>query len=268
MAQASEGLARSFALRPRAFFLLKLYRNARPRIQAHVWFLGVDLAWQNAPSGLALLELDGPRLHLRHLDRLSQHSEILPWLESRIGNANCYIGLDAPVLVNNSSGTREADRLTHRLYGKQNAGAYPIHLGLPFVQQILAFVEVLKGAGFQTELPATPQEKSRRLFEVFPHASSVRLFQLPKILPYKKGPLAGRIAALHQFQSLLAGELALREPKFQSKCLPKIPGNAKELKAVEDQLDALLCAYTAAHFYYWGLAKNNILGGALVVPSF
>lgn len=172
------------------------------------------------------------------------------------------------MLVHNSSGAREADRLTHRLFGRQNAGAYPIHLGLPFVPRILALVEDLKGSGFQTELPATPQEKSRRLFEVFPHASSVRLFQLSKILAYKKGPLASRAAALNQFRNLLAQRLAQREPKFQSKSLPEIPTNAKDLKAVEDQLDALLCAYTAAHFYYWGQAKNNILGGALVVPSF
>jgi predicted RNase H-like nuclease len=233
-----------------------------------MWFLGVDLAWQNAPSGVALLELSGARLYLRHLDRLGRRCEILPWLEGRIGGADCYIGIDAPVLVPNQRGMREADRLTHRLYGRQNAGAYPIHLGLPFVPQILAFVEELEAAGFQTELPIAPRERGRRVFEVFPHASSVRLFQLSKILPYKKGPIASRIVALTQFRSLLGEKLAEREPKFQSKRLPEIPMGGKELKAVEDQLDALLCAYSAAHFFYWGLAKNNILGGALVAPSF
>lgn len=233
-----------------------------------MWFAGIDLAWKNSPSGLALLELSGRRLHLRHLDRKPHHRDILPWLENLIGQAPCYIGLDAPVLVTNPSGAREADRLTHRLYGKQHAGAYPIHLGLPYVPKILAFVEQLKSAGFATALPHTPRDNSRRLFEVFPHASAIRLFQLPKILPYKKGPLSSRAAALGAFRALLATSLARREPSFQSKSLPEIPTTAKDLKAVEDKLDAILCAYTAAHFWYWGQARNNILDNALIVPSF
>jgi pyridoxamine 5'-phosphate oxidase len=43
------------------------------------------------------------------------------------------------------------------------------------------------------------------------------------------------------------------------------------LKAVEDQLDALLCAYVAAHWWYWGRERNDVLGnsrtGYIVVPQ-
>lgn len=233
-----------------------------------MWFAGIDLAWQSAPSGLALLEYSGRRLHLRHLTRLAHQHEILPWLQSHLGTQPCYLGLDAPVLVHNPSGMRLADRLTHRLYGKQHAGAYPIHLGLPFVPALLAFVDQLRQAGFSTTLPTQPQENARRLFEVFPHASAVRLFALPRILPYKKGPLAARAQALHQFRSLLATQLAAREPSLRLPALPPVPPQGKALKALEDQLDAILCAYTAAHFWHWGTAKNNILDDAIVVPSF
>jgi predicted RNase H-like nuclease len=233
-----------------------------------MWFVGVDLAWQNAPSGVALLELAGRRLQLRDLARIDTHAGVLDWIGASIGSDPCYAAVDAPVLVHNRQGMREADRLTHRLYGHQNAGAYPIHLGLPFVPKLLEFAESMGRSGFQRSLPAAAREDSRRVFEVFPHASSVRLFGLPKILPYKKGPLAGRRAALAAFRQLLATQLGRREPELRPKSLPEIPTSAKNLKAVEDQLDALLCAYTAAHFWYWGLAKNNILGGALVVPSF
>jgi predicted RNase H-like nuclease len=233
-----------------------------------MWFVGVDLAWQNAPSGVALLEYSGRRLYLRDLGRRDTHASVLAWIQERVGSAPCFAALDAPILVGNREGMREADRLTHRLYGRQNAGAYPIHLGLPFVPKLLEFAKSMERRGFQTSLPATAQEESRRVFEVFPHASSVRLFELPKILPYKKGPLAERRAALAEFRQLLATRLNAREPRLRPKPLPEIPSNAQELKAVEDQLDAILCAYTAAHFWYWGLAKNNILGGALVVPSF
>jgi pyridoxamine 5'-phosphate oxidase len=43
------------------------------------------------------------------------------------------------------------------------------------------------------------------------------------------------------------------------------------LKAVEDQLDAIHCAYVAAHWWYWGSERNEVLGNAqdgyIVVPK-
>jgi predicted RNase H-like nuclease len=33
-----------------------------------------------------------------------------------------------------------------------------------------------------------------------------------------------------------------------------------ELKAHEDRLDALFCAYLAYYFWYWGLARNQVFG--------
>jgi predicted RNase H-like nuclease len=41
--------------------------------------------------------------------------------------------------------------------------------------------------------------------------------------------------------------------------------------AAEDQLDAVLCAYIAAHYWLWGEERNQILGtaadGYIVVPK-
>jgi predicted RNase H-like nuclease len=43
-----------------------------------------------------------------------------------------------------------------------------------------------------------------------------------------------------------------------------------DLKPVEDELDAVLCAYAAFHWSRHGLARNRILGdmeeGCIVVP--
>ncbi len=237
-----------------------------------MWFAGVDLGWAQGASGVAALRWDGKRLHLEDLQRLDAWPAILPWLATITGGAACYAGMDAPVIVNNPSGMREADRLAHRLFAKQHAGAYPVNLGLDFVPALLRFVDTWRQAGFSTALPERAQSPERRLFEVYPHAASVRLFALDRILPYKKGPLAARRAALADYRRLLSACLADRTPALSPVALPAIPTGGAALKAVEDQLDALLCAYVAAHFWYWGLARNNILGGAdsgaLVVPSF
>jgi len=42
------------------------------------------------------------------------------------------------------------------------------------------------------------------------------------------------------------------------------------LKAVEDQLDSLICAYIGAYWWYWGEPRNQVLGdrasGYIIVP--
>jgi predicted RNase H-like nuclease len=42
--------------------------------------------------------------------------------------------------------------------------------------------------------------------------------------------------------------------------LPEIPTSTATIKALEDQLDALLCAYIGAHWWYWGIERNLVLG--------
>jgi len=53
--------------------------------------------------------------------------------------------------------------------------------------------------------------------------------------------------------------------------LPDIPTSIATLKALEDQLDALLCAYIGAHWWYWGIERNLVLGdrttGYIVIPQ-
>ena len=43
-----------------------------------------------------------------------------------------------------------------------------------------------------------------------------------------------------------------------------------ELKAAEDKLDSLICAYVAAYWWYWGEQRNLVLGdvstGYIITP--
>ena len=232
-------------------------------------FIGVDLGWMGKPSGFAHLYWDGKRLNVINLTRLDSHAEVLAAIPT---DHPLWIGLDAPVLIRNASGTRQADRAAHELFSRQRAGCYPVHSGLPFAPGILKLVEEIRQLGISTDLPTERQSQTRHLFEVYPHAASIRLFQLPQILPYKKGKLASRLPALVEYRSLLATALVDRRPSLAPGLLPDTGETLAQLKACEDQLDALLCAYIAAHFWYWGLARTNILGhppdGFIVNPSF
>lgn len=235
-------------------------------------FLGIDLGWVSQPSGLASLSWDGRRLSLSSLDRLATLPEVLSWVNLQTTNTPAWIALDAPVLIPNPSGMRPVDRDMHRLFGRQKAGCYPVHSQMPFAPRLLSFAQSLREQGFSTTPPTAPLTPTRHLFEVYPHAASIRLFNLPQILPYKKGPIAQRRAALAEFRHLLSTQLATRQPALKLPSLPEIPATGPALKAVEDQLDAILCAYIAAHSWFWGYSRTNLIGhpeeGFLLNPSF
>jgi predicted RNase H-like nuclease len=53
--------------------------------------------------------------------------------------------------------------------------------------------------------------------------------------------------------------------------LLEIPTTGAALKATEDKLDSLICAYVAAYWWYWGEQRNLVLGdcttGYIIIPK-
>lgn len=49
--------------------------------------------------------------------------------------------------------------------------------------------------------------------------------------------------------------------------LTEIPSTGTVLKALEDQLDSLICAYVAAYWWYWGEEKNIVLGDLALMAT-
>ena len=70
---------------------------------------------------------------------------------------------------------------------------------------------------------------------------------------------------------LLQEQLPALTPSVRSLTLPEIPVGGTALKAVEDQIDSVLCAYIGAYWWYWGAEQNVVLGnerdGYIVVPA-
>lgn len=240
----------------------------------HQRFLGIDLGWQSGASGLCCLGLEGDQLILQHLTCQQTVAEILAWVETwSKGGKTVVVAVDAPTLIPNLTGMRLPDRLAHRYFGKYDAGCYPANQGRPFAEKLIAFGLALEALGF-AHAPHNPaQSVGWFQLEVFPHPATVHLFNLERILKYKKGRLAERrpeLEKLRRYQLTrlpsLTPALAIREAD-----LPTIPTTGKAMKGVEDQLDSLTCAYVAAHWWYWGSDRNWILGdrdsGYIVVPA-
>ena len=239
-------------------------------------FLGIDLGWSSGASGLCCLDWQDGRLELVDLRCENATEDILAWVDTCMApDESGVIAVDAPTLIPNATGMRLCDRLTHKHFGRYHAGSYPANLGLPFAARTVAFGLSLEAKGFQHAPAIAPQQLGRHQIEVFPHPAIVHLFGLEKILKYKKGKLADRRVELARLRQYVRDRLPALEPVLdvtQSKCLPhEIPLNGTALKAVEDQLDSLICAYVAAHWWYWGLEQNLALGnlaeGYIIVPA-
>ena len=235
----------------------------------NIRFLGVDLGWYGKPSGLASIEVNPEGLCLRKLTRLQTTDDILAWIQSETGNGSAVVAVDAPLVIRNRTGIRDAEREMNHEFRRFHAGCHAANLGRPFAQNVLSFSRRLADLGFGHGADMTARDKGRFQIEVHPHAATVNLFDLPRIVKYKRGRRAARATELRRLRRLMLSRLPLLHPALSLR-LPAIP-NTGNLKPVEDQIDAVLCAYIAAHWWFWASQRNHVYGcvgtGYLVVPE-
>lgn len=226
-------------------------------------FVGVDLGWYGKPSGLASLEWRGRRLIQRNIARLESLEEILDWIDAEAG-ANAVVAVDAPLVIVNPTGIRPAERGLNADFRRFHAGCHAANLGRPFARYVTAFSARLEDRGYLHGTGLLPKQAGRFQIEVHPHAAMVALFGLDRIVKYKRGRRADRAKELQRLRRLIQSL-----PDLECD-LPKIPV-AGNLKPAEDQIDAVLCAYIAAHWWRWAANRNRLYGtaeeGYIVVPS-
>lgn len=234
-------------------------------------FVGIDFGWTSQPSGVAVLDWDGGTLGLAELTRIESPEAVAHRVLSQLGDGPGMVAIDAPTIIRNPTGMRPCEREVHRHFGRYDAGCYPSNLSSPFAARTLALSRTFLEEGIAHAASMEPQRAGRYQIEVFPHAASIHLLGLSRILKYKKGRVADRRAALCEFQRLLVERLLEHQPALGGLSLPAVPQGGRALKAHEDQLDALLCAYIGAWWWYWGAARTMVLGdeesGFLVVPT-
>ncbi|WP_041919109.1 DUF429 domain-containing protein [Gloeocapsa sp. PCC 7428] len=240
-------------------------------------FIGIDFGWRSQPSGLCCLEWQDKALQLVDLDRKEAIADIFTWIDTKVEpHAPAIVAVDAPTIIPNATGTRLPDKLTHKYFGKYHAGCYPANQSLAFAQRTINFGLELEARGFVHAPQIEPQKLGRYQIEVFPHPAIVHLFNLNCILKYKKGRLSDRRLELIKLHQHILTTLPTLFPSLCSLCLcgsfpQEIPSTTAALKALEDKLDSLICAYVAAYWWYWGTERNLVLGdrttGYIVVPK-
>ncbi|MBA2954987.1 DUF429 domain-containing protein [Nocardioides sp. MAH-18] len=213
-----------------------------------MFYVGVDLAWgEKQRTGLAVLDADG---HLVHLSSVHTDAEIVDTLAPYTEDA-CIVGIDAPLIVANATGSRQAEKDLNADFHRFEAGAHPSNTGKP------EFAAGTRGARIcrQLQLDMDPRSgRQRRAIEVYPHPATIVLFNLAKTLKYKSKP--GRT-----FESMQAELLRLMD--HLERLVPPDPtwralrtqvataSRKSELGRAEDQVDAVVCAYVALMAHRW-----------------
>ena len=212
-------------------------------------YVGVDLAWgDRKPTGLAVLDDDG---RLLHVSTVRTDDEIADALASYV-EGHCLVAIDAPLVVKNATGNRPAEAALNRDFARFDAGAHPSNTGKP------EFRDSTRGGRLCARLGLDMNPRSgraRRAIEVYPHPATISLFRLGRTLKYKQKP--GRSfdelrAELTVLMGLVEGLSAADPPIDVSAGAWADLGSAvkaatrkTDLRVVEDQVDAVLCAYLA-----------------------
>jgi predicted RNase H-like nuclease len=235
-------------------------------------FVGVDLGWHGKPSGVARLELRGDALRLASVHRLQTPDEVLRWIEQEVECADAVVAVDAPLVIRNQTGQRAADNAVSRAFWRFDAGCHSANLGSPFAPLTTGFSRGLENRGFVHHANAGPQCAGRYQVEVYPHPAIVNLFDLEKIIRYKKGPVRDRVMELNRYRKLMLERLPLLDPPVTFDRLPEVPNQGgEELKTTEDMLDAVMSAYIGAYWWFWGPERNRVYGeagaGEIIVPN-
>ncbi len=215
-----------------------------------MYFVGVDLAWgEKRPTGVAVLDSAG---RLLHVSTQGTDETIVAALAPYV-DADCLVAIDAPLVVANATGNRPCEAALNRDFARFDAGAHPTNTGKP------EFRGTPRGARLTATLglDMDPTSRSRRrAIEVYPHPATVALFRLGRTLKYKHKPgrpLPQLRSDLLRLMGLLEGladapvSLRVTEHEDWKKLTTRVESAERksDLRRVEDQVDAVVCAYIA-----------------------
>jgi predicted RNase H-like nuclease/ppGpp synthetase/RelA/SpoT-type nucleotidyltranferase len=232
-----------------------------------VLFVGIDLAWgERQPTGLAVLDADA---RLLHLATVRTDEEIAASLQPYVAGP-CLVGIDAPLVVTNATGSRPAERDLSRDFRRFEAGAHPANTGKPEFADGTRGERICRLLGLDLD-PASRAE--RRAVEVYPHPATVVLFGLAKTLKYKDK--RGRdldllrselLALMGHVERVVVPDATWRELREQVETATR----KSELRVVEDQVDAVVCAYVALFAARWPertTTYGDLQQGYIVTPT-
>jgi predicted RNase H-like nuclease len=211
-------------------------------------FAGIDLAWSATGAGRTGLAVVGDSGALQASTTLRTDDEIARWLGSVPGRL-AVAAVDAPLVVPNETGQRPAETAIARAYGAFKIGAHTCNRSRAWMDPPRAEV-LAKRLGWQVAPTHRGSPDFPACIEVYPHPAMVALFGLEARLTYKgRYPFEVRREAFTALLGHLEAieSLALADSADWARLRAGVAsaGRQSALDAVEDELDAVLCAHVA-----------------------
>jgi len=239
-------------------------------------YFGVDLAWgQRNRTGLAVLDDTG---RLLESTSVRTDDEIVAFV-GRHPTRTSVAGIDAPLVVPNETGRRHCEALVGQLFARFGAGAYPANRGNPLFSPEPRGARLALEMGWDMDPSTLPGPGRQVCIEVYPHPAMVSLFALDHVIPYKRKQGRDLPELKDAFRQLLdhcedtcGAVLALAGSARWSvlRSTAAGAGRKSELGAIEDEIDAIFCAYLG---WLWGTDREKmvVLGdyatGYIVTPT-
>ncbi|MFS0706170.1 DUF429 domain-containing protein [Cellulomonas sp. 179-A 9B4 NHS] len=238
-------------------------------------YVGVDLAWGTRNrTGIAFADAAG---RLVHSATVRTDDEIADALAAHAAG-RVVVAVDAPLVVPNATGSRLPEKLLHAEFGRYDAGAHPSNRSRPWMDPPRGWT-LAQRFGWDVDPATAPDGPASVAVEVYPHPAMVTLFGLGRVLPYKVKPGRDLASLADAWRRLVEHLERVCGPTMHLDAHPRwreiraVVGRADRiaaLRAVEDEVDAILCAHLA---WLWGTRdpRMRVLGdvheGYVVVPG-
>jgi predicted RNase H-like nuclease/ppGpp synthetase/RelA/SpoT-type nucleotidyltranferase len=237
--------------------------------------IGLDLAWgERRPTGIAVLDARG---HLVHVSAAVTDADIVETV-TPYASGSCVVAVDAPLIVANASGNRPCEAALNRDFARFDAGAHPSNTGKAELAGTPRGARIARALTLDIDPCSTA---ARRAVEVYPHPATVALFRLGRTLKYKHKPgrpldtLRAELAELMRLlESLEDAEVPMRltgHPGWHALAGQVAAATRKvDLRHVEDQVDAVVCAYVALLVVRAPdrlTTYGDLAGGYIVTPT-
>ena len=233
-------------------------------------YIGVDLAWGlNRPTGLAVLDATG---RLVHVSAVRTDEEIVESLTPYVAE-KCLVGIDAPLVVVNPTGSRPAEQALSRDFRRFEAGTHPSNTGKPEFADGTRGARICARLGLDLDPDSTAD---RRALEVYPHPATIVLFDLDRTLKYKQKQgrdldlLRRELLRLMDHTARLVDTGGPDDAWAEMRAAVVAAARKSELRVVEDQVDAVVCAYVALFAHRWPertTTYGNLASGYIVTPA-
>jgi predicted RNase H-like nuclease len=239
--------------------------------------VGIDPSWVlTHPTGISIMEDAGDGWTVTSTTAAIMDIDAIRAGFPTPSNQPVAGAVGTPLWIPNETGIRECDHQVVSRYIDRKIGVYPCNSVIAARRgwKTIDIRVALEDAGYVEAPAAAPAV----YFETYPHPALVNLLDLPSRPEYKKGRIADRHRGLQRLGRHLHDLATTRGIRFADDRTRRatIPTDlealgGRDLKLVEDRLDAFVCAVIAADWLDFGRDGNEIIGapgqGLMIFPD-